>query len=92
MDTGITAEIPNTFATVNVTYNGMSGNMPDPVHYGTPDNDILGFVSECLRNGNIVGVDPVANPDLADFKIDRFNSRDGLPNRIVVRPKTEFGQ
>jgi hypothetical protein len=79
-------------ARVNVTFGGQNGELPDPVMFDATDGDIRGFVSEALRNGSIPGVPAALNPDLADFKIDRYGPTEARAyNLIQVRPKTEFG-
>ena len=78
-------------AQLNVTYAGQQGDYPDPVSYDASDADIKQIAAEALMTGYITGIDAVAEPDLTDFMVDRFSARDGLPDRLVLRPKTPFG-
>jgi len=78
-------------ALVNVTWSGQSGELPDPVSYDATDGDVLQWVTESIRGGSITGIDTDPGASLEDFVVDRFAAKDGLPNRISVRPKTPFG-
>lgn len=78
-------------ARVNVTFGGSNGDLPDPVSFDAPDGDIKGWVTEAVRGGGVPGIDADPDADFRDFVIDRFAAKDDLPNRLVVRPKTPFG-
>lgn len=79
------------YARLNITYNGQNGDLPDPVLFDAADGDIKQWAAEALTAG-IPGIDPVANPDLTNFMVDRFPAHGDVPYpRIVVRPKTPFG-
>lgn len=78
-------------AQLNVTYNGQQGDLPDPVGYDLTDQQILDIVRETLPQG-IPGIDPVPNPDLYGWVVDRIPAHPQVPvDRILVRPKTPFG-
>ena len=84
--------VPEPEARLNVTYNGQNGDYPDPVSYDLSDGDVKQIISEAIQTGYIPGIDPVANPDLGDFVVDRFEATDELPQRLMIRPKTPFGR
>jgi len=83
--------VPEPQAQLNVTYNGQNGDYPDPISFDLTEGDIKQIVSEAIQTGYIPGIDPVENPDIGDFVVDRFNATDDLPQRLMVRPKTPFG-
>lgn len=78
-------------ARLNVTYAGANGDLPDPIHISASDDDVRRVVAEAIRTGSIPGIPASHNVNLMDFVVERFNARDGLPARVVVRPKTPFG-
>ncbi len=78
-------------AILNVTYAGSNGDAPQPINFDAPDGDIRAWATEMVRNGDIRGIDAIANPDFRDFVIDRFPEKDGIGARVILRPKTPFG-
>jgi hypothetical protein len=78
-------------ALLNITVNGQNGNLRDPVFFDATDADVKAWATEAVRNGGIPGIDAVPNVDFRDFVVDRFAEKDGLPARLVLRPKTPFG-
>jgi len=85
-------------ATVNITYKGNNGNLPDPVNYEATNGDILGWAAEALRTGGVPGIPADPTAVLTDFVVDRFNADLTLPetdpahwNRLMLRPKAPFG-
>ena len=78
-------------ANVNVTYANQNGDLPDPVLYDSTDEDVVRMAQEALRGGGIPGVDANMGADLSGYKVDRISAKDNKPNRLFVRPKTEFG-
>ena len=78
-------------ASVNVTYANQNGDLTDPVLYDSTDETIVRMAQESLRGGDISGVDADAGADLSGYKVDRAPAKEGKPNRLFVRPKTEFG-
>lgn len=76
-------------ARLSITYNGLQGDLPDEIQFDLTDDELLRNAKEALFAG-IPGIDPV-DANLTNFRIDRFPSRDGLPNRILIRPETPFG-
>lgn len=79
-------------ARVNVTWNRQNGDLPDPVPLDSADGDILGFVTEAVRGGDVPGVNADPNANFQNYMIERIDPSDAYPfNRILVRPKTAFG-
>ena len=79
-------------ARLTITYNGQQGDLADPVAYDSTDGDLRQIATEAIRQGYVQGIDAVADPDFADFMVDRFPAReDILFNRLSLRPKTPFG-
>jgi hypothetical protein len=68
-------------ATLNVTYNGMSHDIPSQLDADTSDADIRRIAAESLA------VEPNAF-DL--FVVDRFDTPEG-GKRLYLRPKVPFG-
>lgn len=81
-----------TDARVNVTYAGENGDLPDPVHFDSPDSDVKAWVTEAVANGSIPGIPATLDADFGDFVVDRFAANEERPyNLIQIRPKTPFG-
>lgn len=79
-------------AKVNITYKAQNGDLPDPVNFESTNGDVLGFVAEAVRQGNVPGIAADPTADFQDFVVDRFASDAATPyNRLMVRPKTPFG-
>lgn len=79
-------------ASLNITVNGMNGDLPDPVMFDATDGDIKTWAAEAVSNGNIPGIDAIPNVDFTDFVVDRFAATEDRPaNRLMLRPKTPFG-
>ena len=78
-------------ARLNVTYNNQNGHLPDPVHYDLQPEAVIAMAQEALRAGGIPGIDADPTADLEGFRVDRYPAKDEQPNRIFIRPKTEFG-
>jgi len=78
-------------ALLNITVNGQNGDLRDPVSFDATDADVKAWATETVRTGGIPGIDADPNADFHDFVVDRFAERDGLPARLVLRPKTPFG-
>jgi hypothetical protein len=78
-------------ATLNITYKGQNGTLPDMIRYDATNNEILGWATEAIRGG-FPGINADPDVDLNDFVVDRFPADGDLPNRIFCRPKTPFGK
>jgi hypothetical protein len=78
-------------ASVEVTYANQHGNLSDPVSWDATPEDVVRMAQEALRGGDINGVDADPGADLSGYKVDRVPAKGDKPNRLFVRPKTEFG-
>lgn len=78
-------------AVLDIRYDGQQGTAPNPVPFDATDNEVLQWAAESLRAGEVPGIDAV-EADLDDFVVDRYNAKDGLPNRLSIRAKTPFGK
>jgi len=76
-------------AVLIVVLDGELGECPDQIPYDAPEGDIRTWATEAVAGG-LPGIDP-QEVDLTDFKVRRLPSKDGLPDRVMVRPKTEVG-
>tara|TARA_Y100000310_G_scaffold340338_1_gene435733 strand:+ start:4943 stop:5206 length:264 start_codon:yes stop_codon:yes gene_type:complete len=85
------ADLETTEATLNVTWAGKNGEMPDPVPFDAGDGDLKQWATEAVQGGSIPGIEADANVNFGDFIVDRFEAADDLPNRLFLRPKTPFG-
>lgn len=79
-------------ARVNVTWSGQNGDLPDPVSFDATDADILGWVTEAVRHGGVLGIAPDRAARFDDFVVDRFRANEVRAHHLIqVRPKTPFG-
>ena len=79
-------------ARLSVTWNGMQGDLPDPINFDAPDATIRQFATEAIRGGSIPGITADPNVDFSLFVVDRYPARDDRPWAIVsLRPKVPFG-
>lgn len=77
-------------AMVTVTVGGQQGDF-GPVRFDATDVDIKRWAAEAVTAGIVAGVD--AQPaNFDDTVVERFAARDGLPDRLMLRPKVPFGQ
>lgn len=84
--------IEETEARVNVTWGGQNGDLPDPVSYDATDGDVLGWVTEAVRGGNVPGLGADQEANFQDYIVERFAATEARPfNLLQVRPKTPFG-
>lgn len=77
-------------STLTITINGQSGNLTDTVPFDLSDERIREVATEAVASGAVLGIDAV-EADFSFFVVDRYPERDGLPNRITLRPKAAFG-
>ena len=77
-------------AVLNITWQGQNGNLPNPILMDSPDAEIFRWATEAVQTG-IRGIDPDPNVNFQDFKVERIAAKDGLPPRVLLRGKTEFG-
>ncbi len=79
-------------ARVNITWAGQNGDLPDPVAYTATNGDILQWVTEAVRAGDVPGIAGDRRATFHDFVVDRYPASGVRPyNLIQVRPKTPFG-
>lgn len=78
-------------AQLNVTWNGQQGTARGDIYYDEQSEDILRMATEMISNGEVAGIDADPAVNLKDFEVQKFAAKDGLPNRVMVRPKTPFG-
>jgi len=83
---------PGEMAKLNITWGGSNGDLPDMVGFDLTDNEVRQIAIESVRDGYVPGI-PAAVADFSDFVVERFRAvpDHGLPNRILLRPKTPFG-
>lgn len=90
MDNAMVPFEPN--ARLNVTFGGQNGDYPEPVNFDLTDVDVKQIATEAIRTGYIPGIALDANVNLQDFVVDRFPATNDLPPRLMLRPKTPFGE
>jgi hypothetical protein len=79
-------------ARVNITWAQQNGDLPDPVAFDATDANILTWATEAVRGGDVPGIEADQNADFDGYVVERFASKEEVPyNRLVVRPKAEFG-
>lgn len=79
-------------ARVVVTYDGQTGDLPDPVSADASHDDVRRMAQEALRGGGIRGLPAIADADLSGFIVDPAAPNDTYPfPRLLLRPKTAFG-
>lgn len=83
--------IDNNVAKLNITIAGENGDLPDPVDFDAGDATIKAWATEAIRGGSVPGI-AAREADFTDFVVDRIAAKDGLPPRLMLRPKTEYGQ
>ncbi len=79
-------------AILNITYHGMSGDVPGEIDEGASDTDIRRIAEEVVRTGGIQGLHIATLEDGAfdGFVVDRLKDPDGT-DRLYLRPKVPFG-
>ena len=79
-------------AKLNITFNGENGDLPDLVSYDATDADIRQMATESVRYGYVPGIEANALANFDNFVVERYPAKEDVPfNRIVLRPKSEFG-
>lgn len=86
-------EIAEDMATLNITFNRQSGDMPDPVSFELDNESVKMMAAEAISGGSVVGISQVEATavDFEHYMVDRFEAHDGLDSRIYLRPKTPVG-
>ncbi|WP_309896833.1 hypothetical protein [Archangium sp.] len=79
-------------ATLNITYNGMSSDLPLEVDRPVSDVDVRRIAVELVRSGGVPGLHLAQLSDDAFnlYVVDRFRGPRG-EERIYLRPKVPFG-
>jgi hypothetical protein len=72
-------------AMVTVTVGGQQGDF-GPVRFDATDADIKRWAAEAVTAGVVAGVD-AQSANFDDTVVERFAARDGLPDRLMLRPK-----
>lgn len=79
-------------AILNITYNGLSVDVPGKLDGRTSDLDLKRIAVEVIRAGDVPGLH-VANlpaPTFRHYVVDRFSTPAG-GERLYLRPKVPFG-
>ena len=66
------------------------GECPDLIPYDAPEGDVKRWAEEAIAGGSIPGID-AQDIDLTTYKVHRQPAKNGQPDRVMVRPKTEVG-
>jgi hypothetical protein len=79
-------------ARLNITYQGMSADLPADVDDNLGDDDIRKIAVEVVRSGDVPGLQVAGLDEHAFdlFVVDRLRGADG-DTRIYLRPKVPFG-
>lgn len=81
---------PGPQVTLEVTWNGQQGELPEPVPWEATELELKGMAWQALAEGRVRGVAADPSVDLEGFVVD-WIEEDGM-RRIAVRPKTPFGR
>ena len=78
--------------TLNITFNGMSADLPVEMDGHVGDGDVRRIAVEMVRSGGVPGMHLVHLRDDAfqNYVVDRFRGTHG-DERIYLRPKVPFG-
>lgn len=78
--------------TLNITYNGMSADVPVELDGPVSDADVRRIAVEVVRTGGVPGLHLAQLRDDAfqNYVVDRFRGARG-EDRIYLRPKVPFG-
>ncbi|MCP3064076.1 hypothetical protein LXT21_35420 [Myxococcus sp. K38C18041901] len=79
-------------ATLNITYDGMSADVPVELDRPVSDADVRRIATEMVRSGGVPGlhVAHLREDAFQHFMVDRFRGARG-DERIYLRPKVPFG-
>ncbi|MBB4931740.1 hypothetical protein F4561_002560 [Lipingzhangella halophila] len=80
-------------AILNVTYRGLSADLPSEVEEFLSDDDIRALAVEVVRSGGLPGLHAadIGEGTFRHFVVDRFTAAGG-GQRIYLRPKVPFGR
>ena len=79
-------------ATLNITYNGLSSDLPLELDGQVPDVDVRRIAVEVVRSGGAPGlhITNLREDAFVHYVVDRFRGPRG-DERIYLRPKVPFG-
>lgn len=79
-------------AVLNITYQGMSADIPLELEHGMTDYDIRRIAVELIRSGGVPGLHVAHLPanTFQNYVVDRFDTKHG-GKRLYLRPKVPFG-
>jgi hypothetical protein len=79
-------------ATLNITYNGLSSDLPVEFDRAVSDADVRRIAVEVVRSGGMPGLHVANLPEdaFSHYVVDRFRGPRG-DERIYLRPKVPFG-
>jgi len=77
-------------AVLTVALDGELGESPDTIPFDASDEEIKRWATEAISGGTIPGID-AQEVDFTNYTVRRLPAKDGLPDRVFVRPKTEVG-
>jgi hypothetical protein len=79
-------------ATLNITYNGMSSDVPLELDGHVSDVDVRRIAVEVVRSGGVPGlhIAQLREDSFNHYVVDRFRGPRG-EDRIYLRPKVPFG-
>ncbi|MCE9669569.1 hypothetical protein LY474_17380 [Myxococcus stipitatus] len=79
-------------ATLNITYDGMSADVPVELDRPVSDADVRRIAVELIRSGGVPGLhlSQLRDDTFQHYAVDRFRGARG-EDRIYLRPKVPFG-
>jgi hypothetical protein len=79
-------------ATLNITYDGMSADVPVELDRPVSDTDVRRIAAELVRSGGVPGLhlSNLREDVFQHYVVDRFRGARG-DERIYLRPKVPFG-
>ncbi len=79
-------------ATLNITYNGLSSDLPLELDGHVSDVDVRRIAVEVVRSGGVPGlhISNLCEDAFSHYVVDRFRGPRG-EERIYLRPKVPFG-
>ena len=97
----------NHMARLNITWGGSNGDLTDLVGIdpadikhpgggsamvveGTSYDGIIAIATECVQHG-MPGIDADNTANFKGFMADYYPATGDLPNRVILRPSTPFG-
>ena len=78
-------------AILNITYNGLSADLPGELDARSSDFDLKRIAVEVIRCGDLPGlhIPTISHEAFRNYVVDRFDTANG--QRIYLRPKVPFG-